>query len=46
MSDPLDPKRMVEQGEAGFEFVETAIEAQIEGNHEVPYLWMFAHKRR
>jgi ubiquinone/menaquinone biosynthesis C-methylase UbiE len=40
--DPETMLRLV--GEAGFDLIETAIEAQIEGSHEVPYLWVLAHK--
>ena len=30
--------------EAGFELVESAIEIQLEDNHEVPYLWIIGQK--
>ena len=41
--DPETLKRLVD--EAGFELLETAIETQIEGGHEVPYLWLLARRR-
>jgi hypothetical protein len=41
--DPETMRRLVE--EAGFELLETAIETQVEGGQEVPYLWLFARKR-
>jgi ubiquinone/menaquinone biosynthesis C-methylase UbiE len=41
--DPETMKRLVD--EAGFELLETAVETQVEGGHEVPYLWLFARKR-
>jgi SAM-dependent methyltransferase len=41
--DPETLKRMVD--EAGFELLETVIETQIEGGHEVPYLWLLARRR-
>jgi hypothetical protein len=28
-----------------FEFIETDIETQLEGDTEIPYLWMLAQKR-
>lgn len=31
--------------EAGFELLETSVEIQAEGTHEVPYLWLLARKR-
>lgn len=40
--DPETMTRMVD--EAGFELLETAIEAQIERSHDVPYLWLLARK--
>lgn len=30
--------------EAGFELVESAIEIQLEDDHEVPYLWIIGQK--
>lgn len=41
--DPETLKRLVD--EAGFELLETAIETQVEGGHEVPYLWLLACRR-
>jgi ubiquinone/menaquinone biosynthesis C-methylase UbiE len=41
--DPETVKRLVSA--AGFELVETAIEAQVEQSHDVPYLWLLARKR-
>ena len=41
--DPETMKRLVV--EVGFELLETAIEAQLERNNEVPYLWLLARKR-
>lgn len=40
--DPETMKRLVEG--AGFEILETAIEAQVEQNHDVPYHWLLARK--
>jgi ferredoxin len=40
--DPETTKRLVD--EAGFELLETAVETQIERGHEVPFLWLLAHK--
>jgi ubiquinone/menaquinone biosynthesis C-methylase UbiE len=40
--DPETTKRLVNA--AGFELLETAIETQVEGSHEVPYLWLLARK--
>jgi ubiquinone/menaquinone biosynthesis C-methylase UbiE len=42
--DPETMKRLVV--EAGFELLETAIETQVEGSNEVPYLWLLARKPR
>ena len=33
-------------GKAGFEIVRQAAEAQLEGEHEVTYLWVLAQKAR
>jgi ubiquinone/menaquinone biosynthesis C-methylase UbiE len=41
--DPETMKQMVT--EAGFELLETAIETQLEGGNEVPYLWLLGQKR-
>ena len=41
--DPETMKRLVNK--VGFELLETAIEAQVEQSHDVPYLWLFACKR-
>ena len=41
--DPQTMKQLV--NEAGFELLETAIETQVEQNHDVPYLWLLACKR-
>jgi ubiquinone/menaquinone biosynthesis C-methylase UbiE len=41
--DPETMKRLVYQ--ASFEILETAIEVQVEQNHDVPYLWVLARKR-
>jgi ubiquinone/menaquinone biosynthesis C-methylase UbiE len=41
--DPETTKRLVE--EAGFELLETAVEAQVEAGREIPYLWLLARKR-
>jgi SAM-dependent methyltransferase len=41
--DPAKMRQMILQ--AGFELLETAIEAQQEGSSEVPYLWVLARKR-
>jgi cyclopropane fatty-acyl-phospholipid synthase-like methyltransferase len=40
--DPETMKRMVI--EAGFELIETAVEIQLEDDHEVPFLWLFGRK--
>ena len=40
--DPETVKRLV--NDAGFEILETAIETQVEQNHDVPYLWLIARK--
>jgi SAM-dependent methyltransferase len=40
--DPETLKQMVR--ETGFEIVETAVETQIEGDSEIPYLWLLARK--
>jgi hypothetical protein len=39
---PEKMKQLVE--EAGFEFIETEVETQLEGGTEIPYLWMLAQK--
>lgn len=41
--DPDTMKRMV--NEAGFELLETAIETQLEGGNDIPYLWVLGQKR-
>ena len=41
--DPETMKRLVNR--ASFEILETAIEVQVEQNHDVPYLWVLARKR-
>jgi cyclopropane fatty-acyl-phospholipid synthase-like methyltransferase len=41
--DPETMKQMVT--EAGFELLETAIEIQLEGGKDIPFLWVFAQKR-
>ena len=41
--DPETMKHLV--SESGFEILETAIEAQLEQSHDVPYLWLLARKR-
>lgn len=41
--DPETTRRLVD--EAGFELLETAIEVQVEGTTEIPYLWLLARKR-
>jgi hypothetical protein len=41
--DPETMKRLV--NEAGFELLDSAIEAQVEQGHDVPYLWLLACKR-
>jgi ubiquinone/menaquinone biosynthesis C-methylase UbiE len=41
--DPETTRRLV--GEAGFDLLETAIELQVEGGTEIPYLWLLARKR-
>lgn len=40
--DPETLKRMVQ--DTGFEIVETTIETQMEGDTEIPYLWILAQK--
>ena len=40
--DPETVKKMVEV--AGFEILETAVEPQMEGDHEVSYLWLLAQR--
>lgn len=42
--DPETVKSMIQ--ETGFEIVETAIEVQMEGDVEIPYLWVVARKQR
>jgi ubiquinone/menaquinone biosynthesis C-methylase UbiE len=41
--DPDTMKQMV--NEAGFELLETAIETQLEGGNDIPFLWMLGQKR-
>lgn len=41
--DPETMKEMV--NEAGFELLETAIETQVEGGTDVPFLWLLGCKR-
>ncbi len=41
--DPETMRRLIDA--AGFELVETAIETQIEQDHDVPYHWILARKR-
>ena len=45
--DPDTMTRLV--NEAGFEFIETAVESQVEmypsGSRDIPFLWLFARKR-
>jgi ubiquinone/menaquinone biosynthesis C-methylase UbiE len=41
--DPETMRHMV--SEAGFELLESAIETQVEGGQDVPFLWLFARKR-
>jgi ubiquinone/menaquinone biosynthesis C-methylase UbiE len=41
--DPQTMRRLVNQ--ANFEILETAIEIQVEQNHDVPFLWILARKR-
>ena len=31
--------------QVGFEILETAVESQMEGGVDIPFLWMFAQKR-
>ena len=40
--DPETVKQLV--SESGFEILETAVEEQMEGNNEIPYLWLLARK--
>ena len=40
--DPETVKRLVKG--AGFEILETAVEEQVEGGSEIPYLWLLARK--
>lgn len=41
--DPQTMKDLVKK--AGFDILETAIEIQVEQNHDVPYLWILARKK-
>jgi len=41
--DPDTMKQMV--NEAGFELLETAVETQLEGSNDIPYLWVLGQKR-
>lgn len=41
--DPETMKHLID--EAGFGLLESAVEVQAEGSHEVPYLWLLARKR-
>jgi SAM-dependent methyltransferase len=41
--DPDTMKQMV--NEAGFELLETAIETQLEGVNDIPFLWVLGQKR-
>jgi 2-polyprenyl-3-methyl-5-hydroxy-6-metoxy-1,4-benzoquinol methylase len=41
--DPDTMKQMV--NEAGFELLETAIETQLEGGNDIPFLWLLGQKR-
>jgi ubiquinone/menaquinone biosynthesis C-methylase UbiE len=41
--DPETMKQMVNQ--VGFELLETAIETQLEGGKDIPFLWVLAQKR-
>ena len=43
----FDPETIQELvRDAGFESVETDVESQLEQNHEVPYLWILARRRK
>ena len=41
--DPDTMRQMIQM--AGFELLETAIEAQVEGSKEIPYLWVIGQKK-
>ena len=42
----FDPDTMVRLvSEAGFELLESAIETQVEQDHDIPYLWLLGRKR-
>ena len=41
--DPETMKQMVNK--AGFELLKNAIEIQLEGGNDIPYLWVFGQKR-
>jgi ubiquinone/menaquinone biosynthesis C-methylase UbiE len=41
--DPETMKQMV--NETGFELLETAIESQLEGDNDIPFLWVLGQKR-